>query len=69
MKSFTKSEIAWIVDTLESRAEQLKTMSTMAATTSAESVCYTLRAEQLTVAAKKLREAVETGNKRIEIKY
>ncbi len=69
MKLFTKTEIAWIVDTLEKRVEQLKTLSTMEATTGAESALYILRAEQLTVAAEKLREAVEAGNKRIEIKY
>lgn len=69
MKSFTKVEIAWIVDTLEKSAEQLKNLSTMEAATGAESALYTLRAEQLTVTAEKLREAVEAGNKRIEIKY
>ncbi len=69
MKSFTKTEIAWIVDTLEKRVEQLKTLSTMEATTGAGSALYILRAEQLTVAAEKLREAVEAGNKRIENKY
>ncbi len=69
MKSFTKVEIAWIVDTLEKSVDQLKNLSTMEATTGADSALYTLRAEQLTVTAAKLREAVEAGNKRIEIKY
>lgn len=69
MKSFTKVEIAWIVDTLEKSAEQSKKLSTLEAATEAERALYSLRAEQLTITAEKLREAVNAGNKRIEIKY
>lgn len=68
MQSFTKNEIAWMIDVLEVKAHQLTIMSQMASANDLERSLYNLRAEQMTVITDKLRRAIETGSKRIEIK-
>lgn len=67
MQAFTKIEIKWIIDELEAEIKQLKSLSTVE--TGAVRSLYILRAEQLDVISGKLRAAIETGDKRIEIKY
>lgn len=68
MQSFTKIEIEWIASALEDRAEQYKTMFCGDEQSSLKSLCN-LRAEQLTACAEKMRKAIDTTDKRIEIKY
>ena len=66
MQTFTKNEVAWMLEAIKLTTEYYKTHSKRCAGMEASLV---LRAEQLTVISEKLDKALEAGNKRIEIKY
>lgn len=67
MQVFTKTEIKCVIEELGSEMKRLKALSAMG--TGVVRSLYILRAEQLDVISGKLREAIEAGDKRIEIKY
>lgn len=67
MQSFTKNEIAWMLEAIKLTAEYYNTHSKRCA--GIEASLATLRSEQLAVISEKLGKALEAGNKRIEIKY
>lgn len=67
MQSFTKNEVAWTLDAIKLTAEYYNTHSRR--TSGIEASLAALRSEQLTAIADKLNRALDTGNKRIEIKY
>lgn len=67
MQTFTKNEVAWMLEAIKLTTEYYKTYSKRCA--GMEASLAVLRAEQLTVISEKLDKALEAGNKRIEIKY
>lgn len=67
MQTFTKNEVAWMLEAIKLTGEYYKTHSKRCG--GIESSLAVLRAEQLAVIADKLDKALEAGNKRIEIKY
>ena len=68
MQILYKAEIAWTVQTLTEKADQLKRLSGMVGATDIERGSYQLRAEQLQGIAERLAAAVESGDKRIAIR-
>lgn len=67
MQTFTKNEIAWMLEAIKLTAEYYSTHSKRCA--GVEVSLAVLRSEQLSVISEKLSKALEAGNKRIEIKY
>lgn len=68
MQILYRTEIAWTVQALTEKADQLKRLSGMAATTDIERGSYQLRAEQLQGIAERLAAAVADGDKRIAVR-
>ena len=68
MQVLYRAELAWTAKALTEKAEQLKRISGMEATTDIERGSCQLRAEQLQSIAERLTAAVEDGDKRIAIR-
>lgn len=66
MQTFTKNEVAWMLEAIKLTGEYYKSHSERCA--GIESSLAMLRAEQLSAIANRLDKALEAGNKRIEIK-
>lgn len=69
MKSFTPTEIAWIVKLLTDESERLKTTMTTDGATSMEQAIAAHMLENYQSVKERLAEAVVTKNRRIAIKY
>lgn len=67
MQTFTKNEVAWMLEAIKMEAEYYNTHSKRC--DGMEASLAILRSEQLTAIADKLGKALGAGNKRIEIKY
>jgi len=67
MQTFTKNEVAWMLEAIKLTAKYYDTHSKRCA--GVEASLAVLRSEQLAVISEKLSNALEAGNKRIEIKY
>ncbi len=68
MQVLYRTELAWTAQALTEKADQLKRLSEMEATTDIERGSYQLRAEQLQSIAERLAAAVANGDKRIAIR-
>ena len=67
MQSFTKIEISWIAVELEELSKALKQQAPKTADQAVGKI-FQLRSEQYADISRRLRDAVEKGDKRIEIK-
>lgn len=67
MQTFTKNEVTWMLEAIKLTAEYYNTHSKRCA--GLEASLAVLRSEQLAVISEKLSNALEAGNKRIEIRY
>lgn len=67
MKSFTKTEITWMIGALRSEAEQRREQMNITRSSTLAAL-YEARANDFDGLADRLQEAVDNNNKRIEIK-
>lgn len=67
MQSFTKTELAWMIEALETRGKQMDVLSNVEKSSSLERSLYHLRAEQLCGLSDKLKKTIESNDHRIVV--
>lgn len=69
MKTFTNTEVSWLINLLEEESRRLDATMTADGATSMEQALAAHMWENYQSVKSRLAEAIENKNKRIEIKY